>query len=93
MIGIWCFYFYKYYTRYYISFSEEIKMVRMKAFLTQPLFAEEIHVSFSTINRWENGKGKPNLTAMKAIKSFCEVHDIPCENLETEWINSQSKLK
>lgn len=74
-----------------MSISEEIKMVRMKAFLTQTLFAEEIHVSFSTVNRWENGKGKPNLTAMKAIKGFCETHNIPYENLEAEWINSSSK--
>ena len=44
-----------------MSFSNEIKKVRMKAFLTQTAFAEEIHVSFSTVNRWENGKGKPNL--------------------------------
>ncbi|MCI6597306.1 MAG: helix-turn-helix domain-containing protein [Ruthenibacterium lactatiformans] len=74
-----------------MSFSDEIRMVRMKAFLTQTSFAEEIHVSFSTVNRWENGKGKPNLTAMKAIKSFCEAHDIPYENLEAEWFNSPSK--
>lgn len=74
-----------------MSFSDKIRMVRMKAFLTQTSFAEEIHVSFSTVNRWENGKGKPNLTAMKAIKSFCKAHDIPYENLEAEWFNSPSK--
>lgn len=74
-----------------MSFSDEIKMVRMKAFLTQTSFAEEIHVSFSTVNRWENGKGKPNLTAMKMIKGFCEAHGIPYENLEAEWFNSPSK--
>lgn len=74
-----------------MSFSDEIRMVRMKAFLTQTSFAEEIHVSFSTVNRWENGKGKPNLTAMKSIKSFCEAHDIPYKNLEAEWFNSPSK--
>ena len=74
-----------------MSFSDEIKIVRMKAFLTQTLFAKELHVSFSTVNRWENGKGKPNLTAMKAIKGFCEIHDIPFKNLEAEWFNSPSK--
>ena len=74
-----------------MSFSDEIKMVRKKAFLSQTLFANEIHVSFSTVSRWENGKGKPNLTAMKSIKSFCEVHDIPYDNLEAAWFNSPSK--
>lgn len=74
-----------------MSFSDEIKIVRKKAFLTQTKFAEVLKVSFSTVNRWENGKGKPNLTAMKEIKSFCEVHDIPYESLEAEWFNSSSK--
>lgn len=74
-----------------MSFSDEIKVVRIKAFLTQTSFAKEIHVSFSTVNRWENGKGKPNLTAMKAIKDFCGDHSIPYENLEAEWFNSPSK--
>ena len=66
-------------------------MVRMKAYLTQSSFAEEIQVSFSTVNRWENGKGKPNISAMRAIKDFCETHDIPYENLEAEWFNILSK--
>lgn len=74
-----------------MSFSDEIKIVRKRAFLSQMSFAEEIHVSFSTVNRWENGKGKPNLTAMKAIKKFCENHEIPYGNLEAEWFNSPSK--
>lgn len=74
-----------------MSFSDEIKMVRKKAFLSQTSFAEEIHVSFSTVNRWENGKGRPNLTAMKAIKEFCEKHEIPYGDLEAEWFNSPSK--
>ena len=74
-----------------MSFSDEIKMVRKKAFLSQTSFAEEIHVSFSTVNRWENGKGRPNLTAMKAIKEFCENHEIPYGDLEAEWFNSPSK--
>lgn len=74
-----------------MSFSDEIKLVRMKAYLTQTSFAEEIHVSFSTVNRWENGKGKPNLSAMRAIKGFCEIHGIPYENLEAEWFNISSK--
>ena len=74
-----------------MSFSEEIKKVRKKAFLTQMMFAKEINVSFSTVNRWENGKGNPNLSAMKAIKRFCESHEIPYKDLEAEWFNSPSK--
>ena len=28
------------------------------------------------MNRWENGRSKPNLTAMKSIKSFCEENNL-----------------
>ena len=34
--------------------------------------ARELGVSFSSVNRWEGGRAKPNLAAMKKIKDFCE---------------------
>ena len=54
-----------------MQLSEAIKMTRQKAFLSQEAFAKEIKVAVSTINRWESGKSKPNLTAMKSLKYFC----------------------
>ena len=76
-----------------MSFSEEIKSVRMKAFLSQVSFAEVLHVSFSSVNRWENNKGKPNLSTMREIKAFCIAHDLPYDNLESEWIGNSTKEK
>lgn len=66
---------------------EVIKMTRQKAFLSQEQFADELKVSVSTINRWETGKVKPNLAAMKSIKMFCEKHKLSYEAIETEWFN------
>ena len=54
-----------------MSFSEEIKRTRQKSLMTQEEFAKEISVSVATINRWETGKARPNITAIKRIKSFC----------------------
>lgn len=68
-----------------MSFSEELKSVRRHSFLSQEAFARELNVSFSSVNRWEGGRAKPNLNAMKKLKSFCETHDIDFSNLETEW--------
>ena len=51
-----------------MSFSEDIKRIRRKAFMTQEDFAKELGVSFATVNRWETGKAKPNLKTMKLIK-------------------------
>ena len=43
-------------------------------------------ISVGTINRWENAKTKPNITAMKKIKAFCEENDIPFDEIEAAWI-------
>lgn len=54
-----------------MSFQAELKRIRQRCFLSQQAFAKEINVAFSTVNRWESGKAKPNLAAMKSIKEFC----------------------
>ena len=64
---------------------ETIKITRQKAFLSQDSFANELNVSVSTINRWETGKVKPNLTALKNLKKFCERHGLSYEDIEKEW--------
>jgi DNA-binding transcriptional regulator YiaG len=59
-----------------MSFSEDIKRIRRRAFMTQEDFAKELGVSFATVNRWETGKAKPNLKAMKLIDEYCKKNDI-----------------
>lgn len=61
-----------------MSFPEEIKRARQRCSLTQGDFAKKINVAFSTVNRWEGGKAKPNLSAMKSIKEFCIENNIEC---------------
>lgn len=70
-----------------MAFSEIITNARKRAFLTQEQFAIEIHSSVASINRWENGRGKPNLTTMKNIKEFCIKNSIPYDEIETEWLS------
>ena len=48
-----------------------IRDIRIRSLLSQADFAKEIGVSFSTVNRWENGKAIPNYRALKKIKDFC----------------------
>ena len=70
-----------------MALSDTIKNTRKRAFLTQEQFAIEIHSSVASINRWENGRGKPNLTTMKNIKEFCQKNDIPYGEIENEWLS------
>lgn len=72
-----------------MSFAEDIKNTRRKSFMTQEQFGKEIGVSFATINRWESGKTKPNLTAMKKIKEFCTAYDMEYAELEAEWLRAK----
>jgi len=60
-----------------LRFCEAIKEIRGKCLLSQSDFAKEIGVSFSTINRWENGKALPKISTLKKINDFCEKHAIP----------------
>lgn len=68
-----------------MTYSEEIRKIRQKCFLSQEAFGREIGVSFSSVNRWETGKSKPNMIAMKKIKDFCELHELDFSSLEKAW--------
>ena len=70
-----------------MNFPEEIKRIRQRSFLTQQDFAKKIGVAFSTVNRWESGRAKPNLKAMKSINAFCLEHDIPYATIEEAWLD------
>lgn len=70
-----------------MSLPEILKITRQKAFMSQELFANALNVSVATINRWETGKCKPNLTAMKHIKEFCGEHELSYTEIEREWFS------
>lgn len=59
-----------------MSFSENIKIVRKKALLSQEAFAQALGVSFTTVNRWESGRCKPSYKGMKIINDFCKKNNI-----------------
>lgn len=68
-----------------MSFAVELRNIRQHCFLSQEAFARELNVSFSSVNRWEGGRAKPNLAAMKHIKEFCDRQNIDFSALEQEW--------
>jgi putative transcriptional regulator len=53
------------------AFPELIKEVRRQLGISQEELAQELGVSFSTINRWENGKTMPSKLAYKQFTTFC----------------------
>lgn len=49
-----------------------IRKLRTAMGLTQEQFAAKVGVTFSTVNRWENGRGTPSPLAMRRIE---ELHE------------------
>lgn len=52
------------------NFGKMIKEVRKKLNLSQEDFARELGVSFTTVNRWENGKTAPSKLARSQFDAF-----------------------
>ena len=62
-----------------MTFAEKVKEARKQLGLSQEKFAGKMGVSFSTINRWENGNYQPSRLAKKAFEDFCKEKDIAFE--------------
>lgn len=58
-----------------LLFATRVREVRRKLGWTQQRLAEELGVTFQTVNRWENGKHKPSNLALKQFEDF-EFHVI-----------------
>ncbi len=54
-----------------VNFSDTVKEVRRQLGLSQEGLAQELGVSFTTINRWENGKTVPFKLARTQFDTFC----------------------
>jgi putative transcriptional regulator len=47
-----------------------IRKLRLSTGLTQEQFAHTLGVTYSTLNRWENGRSKPSPLAMEKIEGM-----------------------
>lgn len=62
-----------------MEFGVIVKLVRNELSLSQEQLARELNISFSTINRWENGKSQPSKMAKELFFSFCISRNIDPE--------------
>lgn len=63
-----------------MNFAEKIKQARLSLFLSQEKFAQELGVSFATVNRWERGLCEPHYDGQKAFFEFCKKNNINFED-------------
>ena len=52
--------------------SATVRTFRSQLGLTQERFAAKVGVTWSTVNRWENGRGKPSPLALQQIHEFLQ---------------------
>ncbi len=57
-------------------FGNIIKEVRKELGITQEKLAHELDISFSTINRWENGHTSPSRLAKRRLLEFCKNNNV-----------------
>jgi putative transcriptional regulator len=57
-------------------FEDIIRGIRLQLNMTQEQLARELNISFSTINRWENGHTTPSRLAKMRLLDYCCKKDI-----------------
>jgi len=59
-----------------MELSETIKTIRSELGLSQEGLARELHVGFTSVNRWENNHTKPNQIARHALIELCKNNNV-----------------
>ena len=67
-----------------MDFCSVVKIVRKELNLSQEQLARELNISFSTVNRWENGKSQPSQMAKELFFNFCTNRNIDANLLGKE---------
>lgn len=64
-----------------IDYLATIIKLRAILNLSQVALAELLGVSFTSVNRWENGKYEPTKLVKKKIELLCKENDIQLEEV------------
>lgn len=65
-----------------IDYQKAVKDLRYKLIMTQAEFAKMLGVSFTSINRWENGLNRPTTKARKQIVQLCKENNIELKEVK-----------
>lgn len=68
-----------------------IKQIRAYLNISQTEFAEQLNVTFQTVNRWENGRALPNKLAQSKIFDLCKEKQVPVYDITLKKIAERSK--
>lgn len=67
-----------------------IKQIRAYLNMSQTEFAEQLNVTFQTVNRWENGRALPNKLAQSKMFDLCGEKQVPVYDMILKKIADES---
>ena len=77
-----------------MNIIEELEKYRLENRITQEQLAEKLEVSFATVNRWFNGRTKPNKIQEYQIKKLLgKFGRKQTANWKRFWSNEKNKDK
>ena len=68
-----------------------IKQIREHLNISQTELAEQLNVTFATVNRWENGRAVPNKLAQTKLYEICQENDVPVYDITLNRIANVAK--
>lgn len=68
-----------------------IKQIRTYLNMSQTEFAEQLNVTFATVNRWENGRAVPNKLAQSKMYDLCKEKSVPVYDMTLKKISEATE--
>ena len=68
-----------------------IKQIRTYLNISQTELAEQLNVTFTTVNRWENGRAVPNKLAQAQLYDLCKAKSVPVYDMTLSRIEDAAK--
>lgn len=65
-----------------MKFNEAVKAMRKQLKITQNELANMLHVTSTTISRWESDKAAPNKLARTVLIDFCKANNVDSSIIE-----------
>ena len=53
-----------------MTLGQKIKKLRTEKGLTQKDLADQLHVTFQTVSKWESGTNEPDIATLKELSKF-----------------------
>lgn len=65
-----------------MEFCEALKLARKQMKIKQDELAHSLHITVSTVSRWESGRYEPNPLARSVLIDFCKAHSVDNKLIE-----------